>query len=1087
MADRSSELDRARSVQAAMLPPAPELPGLEIATSYRACEHVGGDFYDFVSVDPWHLGFVMADVSGHGTAAALVMAAAKKTLQMCGRGCLSPRETLLAANDHLAREIPRGMFVSVFYGVLDIRDHAFTFARAGHNPLLVLRSGGELEALSPGGSVLGVMASSQLSARLEEASVNLNAGDLVVVYTDGLTEALNPHRQMWGDARFREALGGLGGAAASEAMSRLLKQVDEFREGHPQNDDEALVLIRPVETDAEPTPLKGDSDLPETNLPPHATNLIGRDVEVSELLALVSDADAGVISVVGTAGIGKTRVALGAASLALGVFQAGVWHADLADVEDAEGVSQQIGESLGVDLSSGDAADRIGLALQGRTRSRNGRLLLILDNADQCRGAVAELVAQWRALAREITVLVTCRAALGVSGERVFSVRPLGVPVRKKTERIEVLDDAGLRKLARMPSVELFVARARERDARFELTKENADAVGQLCVRLDGIPLAIELAAARAKVLSPQKMMERLNQRFALLRDQRGTSSRQSTLRGAIEWSWELLDEGERETLAQLAVLRGGFFLELAEEVVNLDHMEDAPFVMDVVESLHDKSLLDSMELAKLGGERRFNMFESIRAFALEQLHKQGRAEATEQRWRETLTEYAKQWHAKSSSDESRLRLQLELEALSEIARGAGETACWAALIAGPMLQRLGSPNAARDILKHAADRCDDPELKSRLNIAYALALVHIDPAGAEKVLGNVPQDSPLYIEAILALGQTYQNRGNGKMMAELLHGLEQRDDLSPLHRGRISAGLGNASLMTGDVNGGLEYYLKTLDIAHEINDAVLEGQVTGNIGVVYNMKGDPVKALEYFNKALNLMQAQEHQIAEAYWLVNIAGIHEHRNELDDAETKLTRALKLGRENGLREVTAAALGALAAVTSMRGHYEEALDLAQQALDIDEEMGNERGKATHMTQQMQILQKMGRMDEYEAGLKEIIALGEKTGDRVIVAERSGDLGKVEADRALASGDKALLQQAADRLRESIETLEQLGAGRSIGGRVALAETLIGLEQNEEAAAVLKNALEFEPHNDEEQEVLESAKKLQEQLDGNGTAD
>ena len=205
LSDSPTELARARNVQAAMLPNAPSVPGLEIAASYRACDHVGGDFYDFVVVDNWHLGFVMADVSGHGTAAALVMAAAKKTLQLCGRGCRSPREALLAANDHLQREIPRGMFVSVFYGVLDIRDYAFTFVRAGHNPLLIVR-GSEVHSHSPNGAVLGIMPAADLADLLKEESVQLGAGDRALLYTDGLTEAVNADRRMWGDARLKEAL-----------------------------------------------------------------------------------------------------------------------------------------------------------------------------------------------------------------------------------------------------------------------------------------------------------------------------------------------------------------------------------------------------------------------------------------------------------------------------------------------------------------------------------------------------------------------------------------------------------------------------------------------------------------------------------------------------------------------------------------------------------------------------------------------------------------------------------------------------------------------------------------------------------------
>jgi predicted ATPase/lipopolysaccharide biosynthesis regulator YciM len=1085
VADSLTELKRARSVQAAMLPDAPVVAGLEIAAGYRACEHVGGDFYDFVVVDPWHLGFVMADVSGHGTAAALVMAAAKKTLQLCGRGCLSPREALLAANENLAREIPRGMFVSVFYGVLDVRGLEFTFCRAGHNPLVLLRDGA-IEAHAPAGSVLGVMASAALGERLEEQTLALREGDAVVIYTDGLTEAMNPRREMWTEARMHAALAGMATTTAPDVVSRLLQRMDEFREGAAQNDDQALVVLRPVKREGDAQPLQAAGGAPETNLPPHATSLIGRENEVAELLGLLTDADTGVVTVTGTAGIGKTRVALGGASLALAAFPAGVWFAELGEVEDAEGVCKQVGAALGVDLSRGDAGERVGLALQGRTRTRAGRLLLVLDNIDQCRRAVAELVGQWRALTRDIVVLATSRTALGIGGERGFPLRPLSVPVRKKTERIEIVDEPALRALARMPSVELFVARAKDRDPGFELTRENADAVGQLCVRLDGVPLAIELAAARARVLSPQKMVERLNQRFALLRDQRG-SSRQSTLRGAIEWSWELLDTTEREALAQLSVLRGGFFLEVAEQVVDLLHLPDAPPLMDLVEGLHDKSLLDSVEIPRLSGERRFNMFESIRAFALEQLNALGRAPEVEARWRAALAGYARKWNAKSHADESRLRLQLELDALSEIARGSDEHACWAGLVAGPMLQRLGSPRAARDILRRLADIAPVSELQSRLQIAYALALVHADPAAAEQVLSKVSPDSPMYIEAVLALGQTYQNRGNGKVMIELLNGLAKRPDLSPLHRARISAGLGSANLMTGNVNRGLEYYFAALKAAEGLGDTVLQGQVTGNIGVVCNMKGDHAKALEYFNRALGLLQTREHQIAETYWLVNIGGIHNTLGEYDEAEAKLSRALKIGQENGLREVTAAALGALAMTAAKRDDYTRAYELANQALEIDREIGNVRGQAAHLTQLLQIKRQQGKLDEFEQGMHEVIALAEKVGDSVMVAERVADLGVAECERGLKNGDAGLLRQAAGRLENAIRGLEQLGAGRAFDGRAAWARALHQLGEDEAAKLVIVRLLELDPQTPEERLEQQAARKLMEKLDGNRTAD
>lgn len=1086
MSDSHTELARARNVQAAMLPNAPSVPGLEIATGYRACDHVGGDFYDFVVVDNWHLGFVMADVSGHGTAAALVMAAAKKTLQMCGRGCLSPRETLMAANEHLQREVPRGMFVSVLYGVLDIRDYSFTFARAGHNPLVVLRANGELDWLTPGGPVLGFLGAAEFSNQLEEASTTLALDDLVVLYTDGLTEAVNPARAMFGNERFKAAIRALSGVGAEDAGKEVLQEVDAFRGEAEQYDDEALVMIRPVLRDGEAAPLDSGSGTPETNLPPHATNLIGRDREVSELLGLLTGEGAGILTVTGTAGIGKTRVALGAAVLALGAFPAGVWHADLGEVHDSEGICKQVGAAMGVDLSSGEAGERISLAMQGRTRTRGGKLLIIFDNADQCRGAVTELVTQWRGVIRDLVVLVTGRTPLGVAGELTFPVRPLGVPARKQTNRIESVDERKLRELTKLPSVELFVARAKERDPRFELSTENVEAVGQLCQRLDGIPLAIELAAARAKVLSPRKMLERLNQRFALLRDQRtGTSGRQSTLRGAIEWSWELLDEHERDALTQLAVMRGGFFLELAEEVVELP--DDAPLVMDVAESLHDKSLLDSTEVTKLHGERRFSMFESIRAFALEQLHAEGKGEEVTQRWRNKCIAYMLRWYHAPQSDntESAARIHLELEALTEIAKGDDDNARWAALAAGPALHRLGSAVTGRSMLQRALESCPPGDLRQRLLIAFASVWVHQDPAEAERLLSQVEESSDQYADAQLALGQALQNRGEGKAMEELLLKLRDRDGLDDLQQARVSTSLGNAAVMQGRLNDALELYESVLPRAKKLDNRPLQSQITGNIGVIHNLRGEIDQALEHFNAASSLQDGNS--ISESYWLVNLGVVYHAKGELDKAERNLTRALALGEENGLREVVAAALGSLANVAQRRKDLPGALKFAERAYEVDVETNNQRGLAQRKSQIVLIKHEMGDDEGIEQGLREVIEIARRTSDRAVEGQHLGRLGLVQLERVLEKGERDLLAECEENLRAAIDKLGDFSAGHVIDYQAALAHCLFEKGEQEEARKYAELVVAQEGNKELKPDKLEATRKLLEKLDGDRTSD
>lgn len=1043
MADSRTELIRARTVQEAMLPPSPVIAGIEIASSYRSCDHVGGDFFDFVVVDPGRLGFVMADVSGHGTAAALVMAASKKALQLFGQGCPSPRETILAANDNLLREIPRGMFVSVFYGVLDLATRRFTFVRAGHNPLYLLRRG-ELQVFKPEGSVLGVMASATLAQRLEEEEIALEPDDAVVIYTDGLTEAVNPSHEMYGDDRLENLLRASAGLSATAVIGALRGDVDTFRAGTPRNDDEALVVLRMLEPPAE-TPVLGGDEAGATagNLPPGTAKLIGRDRELTELLGLLGG-ETKLVTLTGAAGIGKTRAALGAALLAQGAYRAGAWLVDLGEERDIEGICKQTGKALGVDLTRGEPLQRIAHALQGRTRARNGRLLLLLDNCDRCRDAVLEALSVWQQAAPEVVALATCRSMLGAPVEKAYPLRPLEMPRRKQTARIGPVDESTMRSLATTPAVALFVARARERNPGFEITAENADAIGQLCVRLDGLPLALELAAARAKVLTPQQMLQRLSQRFALLRDQRG-ASRQSTLQGAIGWSWELLTPAERSTLAQLSVCRGGFFLELAEQVVDLSAFPDAPMTMDIVESLHDKSLLESQDYPRLDGERRFWMYESIRAFAQEQLALQGAMEQTVKRWRAALTEYVRNiWKAQDTGllDQHRLRLQLEAEALAEVSRaGHDDVACWAGLIAGSTLTRQGAVSTSKGLLERVYGMCPPGELRDRAAVVLAMATVYTDPATAENLLRAVSRESPQYAEALIALGHTYQNRGNGLKMHEVMDEVAKLPQHTPRQKAQLHAGRGNACVMTGELDDAMQHYETALAAAEGLGDNMLTGQIIGNLGVIHNMRGDRERAIAEFNRALDLMQSQGHQLAESYWLVNLGVVFLQTGKLPEAERHLKRALMLGRENGLREVESTTLSTLSQIEELRGNMPRALEMAEQAYKMDEDIGNARAQATHLSHLMQLRYKLGMREGFIAGLRKALSLCESVGDRAGTAEHTFQLGDALLREYKQTRDGTSLVEARSLLERARQHFAGIGNPDRVQVVAALSEAAL----------------------------------------------
>ncbi|CAG0933569.1 partial Phosphoserine phosphatase RsbU, partial [Planctomycetaceae bacterium] len=216
-------LKRARTVQLSMLPKIPAIDGLDIQTHYQPCDAVGGDFYDFFSVSPWELGIVMGDVSGHGIDAALTMAMAKKSIQLNGKGRSSPRETLLVTCADLAQDLPGNSFVTVFYGVLDLRTWRLTFASAGHTPPILFNPDRtpQLQVIPTRGVVMGAAFMKAMEQSLIEQSVQLRLGDTLFLYTDGLTEAPNPLGDQFGEPRVLRALDTAGDGDSRKIVSMV--------------------------------------------------------------------------------------------------------------------------------------------------------------------------------------------------------------------------------------------------------------------------------------------------------------------------------------------------------------------------------------------------------------------------------------------------------------------------------------------------------------------------------------------------------------------------------------------------------------------------------------------------------------------------------------------------------------------------------------------------------------------------------------------------------------------------------------------------------------------------------------------------
>jgi predicted ATPase/DNA-binding SARP family transcriptional activator len=355
---------------------------------------------------------------------------------------------------------------------------------------------------------------------------------------------------------------------------------------------------------------------PPTNLPAPPTPLIGRERELAELGALLRRLEVRLITLTGAGGSGKTRLALKLAGVVQDAFPDGVFLVELAPVRQAELVAATIATILGLkDAGAQPLVERLTAHLHDR------RLLLLLDNFEHVLDA-APLLATLLGACRSLKLLVTSRAPLRLRGEREVEVAPLAVP--------DLRQPANPDPRAQAAAVRLFVARVQDVRSDFRLTAENVASVNEICVRLDGLPLALELAARRVKVLFPQALLDRLRSRLQLLTGgAQDLPSRQQTMRATIDWSYTLLAPNVQALFARLGVCVDGCIIEAAEAIGSV-YGEPDMAVLDRLQTLVDQSLLQRIE--DPAGESRFLMLETIREYALEQLEASGEREAIRQR-----------------------------------------------------------------------------------------------------------------------------------------------------------------------------------------------------------------------------------------------------------------------------------------------------------------------------------------------------------------------------------------------------------------------------------------------------------------------
>ncbi|QSQ23373.1 cyclase [Pyxidicoccus parkwayensis] len=726
------------------------------------------------------------------------------------------------------------------------------------------------------------------------------------------------------------------------------------------------------------------------NVPVVRDGLVGRSAELATLKRWLADG-VRLVTVLGPGGMGKTRLAshFGALELESGVWEGGVWLCELAEVQSADALCHAVGQALGVALRrDGDPTEPV--ERLGRVLDDCGDVLVILDNLEQAVRHVPATLGRWMSLAPRARFVTTSRESLRLPGERLLDLTPLAVPE---------VGEWRLEEVSRSDAVRLFVQRAREARGDFELTAEEAPRVADIVRQLDGIALALELAAARMALLSVSQLLERLSRRFELLRGgRRDASARQATLRGAIDWSWNLLDPAEQTALACCSVFSGGFTLEAAEAVMVLP--DDAP-VLEVLESLRAKSLLRVLEPEDPGGERRLGQYESIRQYAAAKLRELGGAEALAQRhadWYLAVARGLRERVRSPGGAEALRQLALERENLLSV--------CDNGLRVMP-----ATPASVERALEALVVL--EPEVVTRGPVSLLLA--RLDSALA--LAGTVAVSPRLLAESLAA---------RGRVMLEAGHLDQAREDLEAA---RIALkGLG---LVTG------------------------EKRVLVDLSIVARHEGEVPRAWALVREALRLPSGEERWL-EAYALGNLGLVEQARCGAEAAIPHLRDAQVLFRSVGDVTFEVGFLTNCAVAIGEAGRTREALALLEEAMTRAASVGDRAGHALARLNLGCFLLEEGRALDAREHLLAAGRMGRQLGQRLLECTALGELGRAEA--VLGS-----LEEAWARLSEAVSGLGRVSRGQALRFAIhrAAVEAFLGDPAAAEASfVVLEGAPELQ---------------------------
>jgi predicted ATPase len=747
------------------------------------------------------------------------------------------------------------------------------------------------------------------------------------------------------------------------------------------------------------------------NLPAERDPFVGRDAELTGL-AQQWQSGARLITLTGTGGSGKTRLACRYALQNLEAWPGGVYFCDLSEARSQDGIFFAVASALGVPATAQDPATLLGHAIAG-----HGQCLLILDNFEQVSALSPATVGRWLERAALASFLVTSRERLHIAGETLFPLEPLPLET---------------------DAVELFRVRAKAQRPELSLDLDGGEAVRRIVQLVDGLPLAIELAAARVRVLSLRQIAERMSDRFRVLVGARGIADRQATMRATIDWSWNLLVPWEQHALATCAVFEGPFTLRAAEAVLDLSQWQQAPPVADVIESLIDKSML-RIPMFDVGAdaeldEPHLGMYISIREYASERLDALGpdARRLAEERHGRFFATFGSDDSLEASTAEEQVRRRrtyaLALDNLVVAFRRAAGRRDFETMV--PAYRAIWEVLEVRGPIAVAVELgAELPQLSSSAD--SLLLSAHLDRARAMWLRGQTDVAVNL-LQTIVALTSARGDRRREGSAHHLL-GAILRD--------------------TGRASEALPNYERALLLHREVGNRLAEARVLNNLGNVYLDGARYDEANAHYRAALEVHRAIS-DIGDRYPTLNNLGIiATHTGDFDEARRLWSEALELARRAGDRRTEGPVLANLGYLAELSGRPHEALLLTEAALSIQRQVGDRRYECRALCNLGSYRLALGEHDDAIRCHQASLEVAVEVGDRQLEGEALSGLGQVY-DR------QERLDHARSHLERSVEIFRSISSRRSEGmGLGSLASVLARLGMLQEARTMFASGAEL----------------------------